>query len=76
MKSYNHLYEIYVSEKNIRISIVTGTKNHRDKQPYKDMFENPDDYIKKSGITQKHLNQKNIILSRYTMGFRVRKELS
>lgn len=47
MKSYNHLYEIYVSEKNIRISIVTGTKNHRDKQPYKDMFENPDDYIKK-----------------------------
>lgn len=45
MKSYNHLWEQFVSEENIRLAIINSSKRKRKRKLVKDIYENPDKWI-------------------------------
>ena len=45
MKSYNHLWEKFISEENIRLAIVNSSKRKRKRKLVKDIYENPDKWI-------------------------------
>ncbi|MCR4999965.1 MAG: hypothetical protein K6A05_09020, partial [Lachnospiraceae bacterium] len=47
MKSYNHLYEKFISEENIRIAIINGSKGKRSRKKMKRALKNMDVYILK-----------------------------
>lgn len=45
MKSYNHLWEKFISDENILYSIQKSSKGKRNKKEVKEIYENPEDYI-------------------------------
>ncbi|MCM1232026.1 MAG: reverse transcriptase/maturase family protein [Ruminococcus flavefaciens] len=45
MKSYNHLWELYLSEENIMIAIQNSSKGKRNRKKVKKIYENPEDYV-------------------------------
>lgn len=45
MKSYNHLWEKYISDENIKLAINNASLGKRDRNDVKDIFENPEKYI-------------------------------
>lgn len=47
MKSYNHLWEKFVSEENIRLAIQNSSKGKRKRKIVKKIYENPDEYVDK-----------------------------
>lgn len=46
MKSYNHLWERFISEDNIRLAIKNSSKGKRDRKLAKNIYNNPDKWIK------------------------------
>lgn len=47
MKSYNHLYEKFISEDNIRLAIQSGVKGKRKRRKVKNVLKNIDSYVSK-----------------------------
>lgn len=47
MKSYNHLWEEFISEDNIRLAIKNSSKGKRKRRVVKEIYENPDEWIDK-----------------------------
>ena len=47
MKSYNHLWENFISEENIRLAIKNSSKGKRNRKDVKDIYENQDEWIGK-----------------------------
>ena len=47
MKSYNHLWEKFISEENIRLAIIKSSKGKRNRKAVRDIYENPDRWIGK-----------------------------
>lgn len=47
MKSYNHLWEQFISEENIRLAIINSSKGKRNRKLVKEIYENPDKWIPK-----------------------------
>lgn len=47
MKSYNHLWENFISEENIRLAINNSSKGKRNRKIVKQIYENPDEWIDK-----------------------------
>ena len=45
MKSYNHLYEQFLSEDNIKLAIKNACKHKTNRKYFKDLKKNPDKYI-------------------------------
>lgn len=45
MKSYNHLWEKFVSDENIRLAIKNSSKGKRKRRDVKNIFENQEKYI-------------------------------
>ena len=45
MKSYNHLYETFISEENIRLAIKGACRNKGTRRDFKDLRDNPDKYM-------------------------------
>lgn len=47
IKSYNHLWEQFISEENIRIAINNSSKGKRKRKLVKQIYENPTEWIDK-----------------------------
>lgn len=47
MKSYNHLWEKFISEENIRLAIQNSSRGKRKRNIVKRIYENPDEWIDK-----------------------------
>lgn len=45
MKSYNHLWEEFISDENIKLAIITSSKGKRDRKLVKKIYENPDKWV-------------------------------
>lgn len=45
MKSYNHLWETFISEENIKLAILNSSKGKRDRRDVREYFENTDVFI-------------------------------
>lgn len=45
MKSYNHLYEGYISDENIKTAIKNVCKHKTTRKDFRDLHDNPDKYI-------------------------------
>lgn len=45
MKSYNHLYEQFISEENIRLAIKNVCKHKLKRRHFRELHDNPDKYI-------------------------------
>lgn len=57
MKSYNHLYEAYISDDNIRLAIKNACKHKLKRKRFKELHDNPDKYIE--WIRKQAINYKN-----------------
>ena len=57
MKSYNHLYEAYISDDNIRLAIKNACKHKLNRKRFKELHDNPDKYIE--WIRKQAINYKN-----------------
>lgn len=63
MKSYNHLWEKFISEENIRLAIKKSSKGKRNRKNVKEIYENQDEWIgriRDYAINFKHTNHKPI----------------
>lgn len=47
MKSYNHLWEEFISDKNIRLAIINSSRGKRDRKYVKEIYGNMDKWIPK-----------------------------
>ena len=47
IKSYNHLWEQFISDENIKLAIINSSKGKRNRKLVKDVYENQDKYILK-----------------------------
>lgn len=47
IKSYNHLWETFISDENIKLAIQKSSKGKRDRKIVKEIYENPDKWINK-----------------------------
>lgn len=45
MKSYNHLFEKFISDENIKLAIKNACKHKLKRKKFKDLHDNPDKYI-------------------------------
>ena len=45
MKSYNHLFEQYISDENIKLAIKNACKHKLKRRRFKELHDNPDKYI-------------------------------
>lgn len=45
MKSYNHLWEKFISEENIKYAIAKSSKGKRDRKDVKEVYEHQDEWI-------------------------------
>lgn len=45
MKSYNHLYEYYISDENIKLAIKNACKHKLNRRRFKKLHDDPDKYI-------------------------------
>ena len=45
MKSYNHLYEKYISDENIKLAIKNACKHKLKRRRFRELHDNPDKYI-------------------------------
>lgn len=45
IKSYNHLWEQFISEENIKLAIQNSSKDKRNRKLVKEIYENPDEWI-------------------------------
>lgn len=57
MKSYNHLYEAYISDDNIRLAIKNACKHKLNRKRFRELHDNPDKYIE--WIRKQAINYKN-----------------
>lgn len=47
IKSYNHLWEKFISDENIKLAIQNSSKGKRKRKLIKGIYENPDEWIEK-----------------------------
>lgn len=45
MKSYNHLYEKFISDENIKLAIKNACKHKLNRKKFRDLHDNPEKYI-------------------------------
>ena len=65
MKSYNHLYEAYISDDNIRLAIKNACKHKLKRKRFKELHDDPDkyiDWIRKQAIDYKNDHHTPVII--------------
>lgn len=59
MKSYNHLYEKFISDDNIKLAIKNSSKGKRNRKDIKKIYSNPNKYVDKIKIYAMNFKSSN-----------------